>query len=357
MILKYLKVIAILGAISLWLLFSVKPDYEWANLTINEETPKGYTIIYKQHSGSIVEPWTWIKSPVTALWFINDSHSKKLNQHIYLIHSLRVSRTEKVQNWELVNIKTGESAFINPEQDLSDLNASKLKWHKYAVGTPGNQIIQYVVNNNENVASGKEKTEFPAQITSYKHAHLTPEQRKIYLNAYFETMGFILYSFISEKDSGAIKDLNAWIDCVMETKDWETWSPELSWTFGENLDKSAAYILYNKVSPLICKGFEKNAGTQVRTLKIYSYDDWEKWSIKDKAVYLSGCVDTVASFEMRLKDAGLKNRLRDLQIIIEATGIDGILSDVMKIEFERQLPLPWSISRGLGAARKRVFSN
>jgi hypothetical protein len=268
-----------------------------------------------------------------------------------------VSRTEKVQNWELVNIKTGESAFINPEQDLSDLNASKLKWHKYAVGTPGNQIIQYVVNNNENVASGKEKTEFPAQITSYKNAHLTPEQRKIYLNAYFETMGFILYSFISEKDSGAIKDLNAWIDCVMETKDSETWSPELCWRFGENLDKSAAYILYNKVSPLICKGFEKNAGTQVRTLKIYSYDDWEKWSIKDKAVYLSGCVDTVASFEMRLKDAGLKNRLRDLQIVIEATGIDGILSDVMKIEFERQLPLPWSISRGLGAARKRVFSN
>jgi hypothetical protein len=206
-------------------------------------------------------------------------------------------------------------------------------------------------------AYGKEKNEFPWMMTAYKYSHLTPEQRKIYLNAYFEAMGFVLYGYCHEKDSSAVKTLNTWIDCVMETKDSETWSPNLSWTFGENLDKSAAYILYNKVSPLICKGFTEKAGTQVRTLKIYSYDDWEKWSLKDKAVYLSGYIDTFASFEMRLKDAGMKNDLRDLQIIIEGTGIDGILSDVMKIEFERQFPLPWSISRGLGAARKRVFSN
>ena len=49
----------------------------------------------------------------------------------------------------------------------------------------------------------------------------------------------------------AIKHLNAWIDCVMETKDTATWSPDLSWTFAENLNKSASYILYNKISPLV----------------------------------------------------------------------------------------------------------
>lgn len=352
---KYLKVIAIVGAISLWVFFSAKSDYEWADLIIKEETPKGYTIVYKQDNfGDIVIPWTWIKTPVTGLWFINDSHSKKLNQDIYLIHTLHVSydysRTDKKQCWELVNTKTGESAILDPKQDLSDINTSKLKWHKYAVGTPGYQIIQYIVK------SGKEKSEFPWMMTAYNYDHLTPEQRKIYLNAYFETMGFILYSHLPEKDSSAMKALNAWIDCVMETKDSETWSPTLSWRFGENLDKSAAYILYNKVSPLICKGYTKKAGTQVRTLKIYSHDDWEKWSIKDKAVYLSGYVDTAASFEMRLKDAGMKNDLRELQIVIEATGIDGILSDVMKIKFERQSTLPWSIARGLGAARKKIFS-
>lgn len=205
------------------------------------------------------------------------------------------------------------------------------------------------------VAHGKEKTEFPWLMTPYKHAHLTPEQRQIYLNAYFETMGFILYSYLPRKDSSAMKQLNAWIDCVMETKDSKKWSPDLGWIFGENLDKSAAYILYNEVSPQICEGYTEKAETRVRTLKIYSYDDWEKWSLKDKAVYLSGYVDTVASFQMRLRDAGMKNDLQDLQIVIEAIGIDGILSDVMKMKFEHQYPLPWSISRGLGAARKRVF--
>ena len=193
-------------------------------------------------------------------------------------------------------------------------------------------------------------------MTSYKHGHLTPEQKKIYLYAFFETMGFILYSYLSHEDPNAMKHLNAWIDCVMETKDSATWSPDLSWTFAENLNKSASYILYNKISPLICKDYLEKAGSKVRTLKIYNYNDWENFSLKDKAVYLSGYLDTVASFQMRLKSAGKSNDLRNLEIVLEATGIEGILSDVMKTDFEQDYPLPWSISRGLGATRKRVFS-
>ena len=207
------------------------------------------------------------------------------------------------------------------------------------------------------VAHGEEKREFPWLMTSYKHTHLNPEQKRIYLNAYFETIGFILYSYLRREDTNALKHQNAWINCVMETKDSERWSPDLRWIFGKNLNKSAAYVLYNVVSPLVCKGYLEKAGTQVRILKIYSYGDWEKWSIKDKAIYLSGYIDAAASFQMRLRDFGKKNHVRDLRIVIEATGIDGILSDVMKTDFERQYPLPWSISRGLGAARRRVFSD
>jgi hypothetical protein len=162
-------------------------------------------------------------------------------------------------------------------------------------GTIRRLTIFHLIGCFSFVAYRKEKSEFPWLITPYKHAHLTLEQRQIYLNAYFETMGFILYGYLPRKDSSAMKQLNAWIDCVMETKDSKKWSPDLGWIFGENLDKSAAYILYNEVSPRICEGYTEKAGTQVRTLKIYSYDDWEKWSLKDKAVYLSGYIDTVAS--------------------------------------------------------------
>ena len=151
---KYLKVIAIFVAISLWVFFSARSDYKWADLIVKQETPKGWAIVYKQDNFvDLTLPWTWIKTPVTGLWFINDAHTKKINQEIYLIHMLRVSynysKTDKEESLELVNVKTHESAFLEQEQDLSTLNVSKLKWHKYEPNTPGEQIIQYVVKKFE----------------------------------------------------------------------------------------------------------------------------------------------------------------------------------------------------------------
>ena len=206
------------------------------------------------------------------------------------------------------------------------------------------------------VATAGEKSDFPWLMTSYKYDHLNPDQKRIYLNAYFETAGFVLYGHAPREDARAMKNLNTLIDCVTETKDKEIWSPNLDWGFGKNLDKSVAYVLHNTISPLVCKEYAEKAGTKDRVLRIYTYRDWEKWSIKDKAVYVSGYLDTGASFQMRLRDAGVRNDLQDLSIVIDATGIDGILSDVMKIKFEPQYPLPWSISRGLGVARDRIFS-
>lgn len=151
---KYLKVIAIIGAISLWVFFSARSDYKWADLILEQETPKGWAIVYKQDNfADLTLPWTWIKTPVTGLWFINDAHTKKQNQDIYLIHTLRVSynysKTDREEYFELVNIKTSESVFLDPEQGLLALNASNLKWDKYEPGTPGDKIIQYVAKKYE----------------------------------------------------------------------------------------------------------------------------------------------------------------------------------------------------------------
>ncbi len=151
---KYLKVIVIISAIFLWVFFSARSDYRCADLIVEQETPEGWTIIYKQdYFSDLTLPWTWIKTPVTGMWFINNAHTKKINQEIYLIHTLRVSydysQTDKEESFELVNTKTRESAFLDPEQDLSALNISKLKWYKYEPGTPGYQIIHYVLKNNE----------------------------------------------------------------------------------------------------------------------------------------------------------------------------------------------------------------
>nr|VFJ78877.1 MAG: hypothetical protein BECKFW1821C_GA0114237_12084 [Candidatus Kentron sp. FW] len=151
---KYLKVIGIIGAISLWVFFSARSDYKWADLIVEQETSKGWAIAYRQDNfADLTLPWTWIKTPVTGLWFINDTHTQKINSEIYLIHTLRVSydysKTDKEESLELVNVKTRESVFLDTEQDLSALSANKLKWHKYDPGTPGDQIIQYVVKKYE----------------------------------------------------------------------------------------------------------------------------------------------------------------------------------------------------------------
>lgn len=152
---KYLKligkIIVIVSAVSLWVFFSARSDYQWADLIIEQETLKGWTVIAKQDNfADITVPWTLIKTPVTGLWFIKNNHKQKLNKEIYLIHTLYVSydysRTDKEESLWLVNIKTRESAFLDPTQDPSTLNINKLKWYKFEAGAPGFQIIQYMVS-------------------------------------------------------------------------------------------------------------------------------------------------------------------------------------------------------------------
>ncbi len=149
------KIIVIVGAVSVWVFFSARSDYKWADLIIEQETPKGWTVIAKQDNfADITAPWTLIKTPVTGLWFINNNNTQKLNQEIYLIHTLRVSYdysgADKEESLELVNIRTRKSAFLDPEQDPSNLNINKLKWYKYETGMPGHQIIEYMVSYDKN---------------------------------------------------------------------------------------------------------------------------------------------------------------------------------------------------------------
>ena len=194
---------------------------------------------------------------------------------------------------------------------------------------------------------------FPWQVSMDKYARLSPEQQQIYLDSFFESMFFIMYGMTDPANSEALRQINGWIDCVNESRHTGTWSADLSWSLAE--DKSAAYVLYTKVSPLICKGFEKKAGTTRRLFKIYSFEDWERWSRKTKSVYLAGFLDTIATFEMRMKENGMQNDLRDLKILIEAIGIDGILSVAITIKSDKKSPLPWIMAASLGSVRKKAL--
>jgi hypothetical protein len=144
---KYLKVAAIVGIVSLCVFFWARSDYRWADLAIRQETPNGWNLIHREDNlADLFLPWTWIKAPVTGLWFIADAQTQRLNQQIYTAHILRVSydysKTDREELMQLVNVQTKESAFLKTKQELlaSDINA--IKWHKHEPGTPGDAIIK-----------------------------------------------------------------------------------------------------------------------------------------------------------------------------------------------------------------------
>ena len=43
-----IEVIVIIGAISLWVFFSEKSDFRWANFFVEQEMTKGWNLVYKQ---------------------------------------------------------------------------------------------------------------------------------------------------------------------------------------------------------------------------------------------------------------------------------------------------------------------
>jgi hypothetical protein len=196
---------------------------------------------------------------------------------------------------------------------------------------------------------------FPWQATMRKFVKMTSDQKQIYLDSFFESMFFILYGITDANNPEALKEVNGWIDCVIQTRKVKNWTPDLSWALAENMDKGAAWVLYHKVAPVICHGFDKNAGTNRRLLRIYTFEDWERWAFKTKAIYLAGFLDTMATFEDRLKEQGMQNHLAELRTLIESVGIDGILAEAVKIRSESKLPLAWTMAAGVEVARNKTI--
>jgi hypothetical protein len=65
---KYLTAIGVLIAIVLWIFFFARSDYNRADLIIEQEVAKDWTIVVKlKNVSDLTLPWTWFKTPVTGL--------------------------------------------------------------------------------------------------------------------------------------------------------------------------------------------------------------------------------------------------------------------------------------------------
>lgn len=148
-----LKVLAGVLIVGAWFLWDARSDYTWSDIMTQKKTAEGWSLVATQDNfADLIRPWTWIKSPVTGLWFTKPSESRRIGP-VVIAPVLRVSYdysiTEQEEYVEFFNIDTGKSAFPPENTTPESINYASLEWHDYPAGTPGDKLIKYIQKMEE----------------------------------------------------------------------------------------------------------------------------------------------------------------------------------------------------------------
>lgn len=186
----------------------------------------------------------------------------------------------------------------------------------------------------------------PRLMTEYKWAALAERQREIYVKGFLETVSFILYSHSRQDDEQHAKTFSDWTACA-ERQPLSSWQT-LDWNIRGELDKTVAAQFYD-IGPIVCKEFVGKGDKKWRTVWLLKPAEWKLLPLHDRAIYLMAYVETTFITTRRAKDAPNE---RKLDICIARAGIEGLISSMEQTKIEWQFPLPWSVSRALGATCK-----
>ena len=213
------------------------------------------------------------------------------------------------------------------------------------------------------ISVAQAKQDVPVIVGFLEWGQLNPEERVIYVNAYLETHAFIFYSAVPDEDTNGRKHYNAFISCIENTKDrlpttdedviaGQHWSPDAApgWIFAEVLDKSAAWVLFREIAPLLCEDYFDGSDSQKQALQIYTVQDWNNFSHNQRILYVASYLDTALTVEEIYVDIKGSGELQAISACIQIIGLEGILTKVEKMHFDHSLPLPWSVAKGFGNA-------
>ena len=103
------------------------------------------------------------------------------------------------------------------------------------------------------------------------------------------------------------------------------------------------------LAPLVCKESVGKGDQKWRSVWLVKPAEWRSLSLRDRAIYLMAYAETVFETTRRRKDAANE---RKLDICIASAGIEGLISSMEQTRIEWQFPLPWSVSRAMGATCK-----
>lgn len=116
------------------------------------------------------------------------------------------------------------------------------------------------------------------------------------------------------------------------------------------LDETAAAQFFD-LAPTACQDSANKGDKKMRPVWLLKPTEWKSFSIHDRAIYLMAYVETFFTGSQRAKDTANE---RKLDTCIAKVGIEGLISSMEQTSIEWHYPLPWSVSRALGAACRKL---
>jgi len=136
--------------IGIWLGIIATRDYKWAAGRTRDMTSQGWSpAATSNNSVSVTHPWTIVHAPVTLIWFMKPEEAVAVSSGVYLIPQLRVrydyDDTETEELLALYDLDKSRHTALAPESRLEEIDLSSLTWYTPQPGTPGEDLMQFVV--------------------------------------------------------------------------------------------------------------------------------------------------------------------------------------------------------------------
>lgn len=306
-------------------------------------------------------PWTFFKQPFDSIWFIKPG--RQIGPGVILTEEYRVENPHSDQDrdtgayYALTDCKHFRVAAVLNVAELKDPNYNP-KWQDVGQG-PDIQGIQLFIAEckpyypNEAAEADKKCVnstalmkprnatsctpeglgQIPVQETPFggensgillmtpsKWADLTDDQQGLYVKAFLETVSFSMYGDYLRNSEG-VKDFSDWTACA-EHEQPSRWNPLVDWLFGK-LDRTAA-SQYFKMVHVVCKKYVGKGDKTWSPVRLISKKEWSILSRSDKAIYVTGYVETADEF-LRMTKQSDQARRRRLENCVASRGVEGIM--------------------------------
>ena len=147
---KYkIGIVAVVAAIIIWTILVIRSDYSWSERIMDDKIKQGWTVVTTlDNFGDLIRPWTWVKTPITSIWFMRDDRITYVTQDIMAAQVLRVSynydKTEQDAYIELFDVKQNKSAILKRGVAIENVDIKGLEWIIFQKGTPGEKLLFYI---------------------------------------------------------------------------------------------------------------------------------------------------------------------------------------------------------------------